>query len=323
SAYTCIVALGSSPKKLGIPGESQYWGRGVSTCAACDGSAYKKQTVGIIGGGDAAVLEAMYLSNIASEVHMFVRKDHFQVTELERLQHILKKPNIQVHYQTEVASVLGDREGVTGVTVRSHHEGLQDLKLDGLFLAIGSTPNSALFKGQLETDQSGYIVLKQGQATSIEGVFAIGDIADPVYQQAISAAGDGAKAALQALSHFSSADVIVEEVAAVQSVVELTTLDQLESILEGASGPVVVDFYATWCGPCQAVSPRLESAAKQLHGAVRFVKVNVDQAEEGLTNKYKVRSMPTVLLFEKSKVTKRTVGSKEVTELLDQLTISE
>ena len=319
SAESCIIAMGTEPNFLGIPGEKEYWGKGVTNCAICDGSFYRDQIVGVVGGGDAAVLEALYLSNIAKEVHVFVRKDAMRAIETKRLEILKEKPNVKFHFNTVVQSVQGDGEKVTGVNLNS-----ESLPVDGLFLAIGSKPNSQIFEGALQLDDKGYILLKKDMQTNIEGVYAIGDIVDPVYKQAISAAGDGAKAALQAQQYISdrSNNLIVKQSVVKKpssnQVIEITSEDQFYSELK-SSVPVVVDFYADWCGPCKSIAPDLQSAAGKLSGKVKILKVNVDKLPN-LAKTYNVRAMPTVLLFDSSgKVKERKVGTDEIRALLKKL----
>lgn len=197
-ANRVIIALGSKPNFLSIPGEQTYWGKGISNCAICDGSLYRGSRVGVVGGGDAAVLEALYLANLAKEVTVFIRKDSFRGIEETRIQALKNKKNVKILFETEVKEIKGSKDKVTAVVVTTKGQPAYEYPLDGLFLAIGSQPNSELFKNVLELDSAGYIVLKKGQETSVPGVYAMGDIVDPVYKQAITAAGDGAKAALQA-----------------------------------------------------------------------------------------------------------------------------
>lgn len=196
-AKTVIIALGSSPNFLSIPGEETYWGRGISNCAVCDGSLFRGKKVGVVGGGDAAVLEALYLSNIAKDVTLFIRKDAFKGIEEKRIQALKAKSNVKILFNTQVVEVKGSKDKLTTLVLKTNDKPNYEFPVDGLFLAIGSTPNSSLFKGSLELDSQGYIALKNGQETSVPGVYAMGDIVDPVYKQAITAAGDGAKAALQ------------------------------------------------------------------------------------------------------------------------------
>ncbi len=323
-AQSCIIAMGTKPNFLGIPGEQEYWGRGVTNCAICDGSLYKGKTVGVVGGGDAAVLEALYLSNIAKEVHVFVRKGALRAIEEKRVQVLQEKKNVVFHYNAVVKEVQGDGSGVTGALIQTG-KNLSQFPLEGLFLAIGSTPNSALFKTALKLDKKGYILLQKDQETSIKGVYAIGDIVDPVYKQAVSAAGDGAKAALQVQSYLSDrahnivASPVEREEKGHNEVIEVVSLEQFRAELASSDVPVVVDFYATWCGPCKRISPLLESSASLLAGKVKFLKVDVDQLFD-LSANYNIRSMPTVLVLDmKGKELSRKVGLNQIQELLDQL----
>ncbi len=329
-AESCIIAMGTQPNYLGIPGETGangYWGKGVTNCAICDGNLYKGQIVGVVGGGDAAVLEALYLSNIAKEVHVFVRKGNLRAYEEKRIETLLARPNVKIHYNTTVEAIKGDGYKVQEVVLKNGKK-LNSFPLDGLFLAIGSKPNSKLFKGILKMDEQGYILLKKDQQTSIEGVYAIGDIVDPVYKQAISAAGDGAKAALAAQQFISDREnglaakkekkKVQETVATAISVIEIESQEQFEAELK-SDIPVVIDFYASWCGPCKRISPLMESSATTLNGKVKFLKVNVDNLSE-ISKNYDIKAMPTVLLLDpKGDVVDRKVGTDEIMSLLKQL----
>jgi thioredoxin reductase (NADPH) len=313
-AQTCIVATGSTPNMLGVPGEKQYWGHGVTTCAICDGSQYKGKKVGVVGGGDSAVLEALYLSNLAEEVTLFVRKDRFKASDEKRKAALLARPNVRVLYQTTVEAVQGDGQVLSGVKTKD-----REIALDGLFLAIGSQPNTSLFKGQLELDPRGFIVLKKGQQTSVPGVYAIGDVADPVDQQAISAAGDAAKAAMAVQREISAMPIQKVEVvsSAHVEVQEIATRAQLDEALCSSSGPILIDFYASWCGPCRRLGPKFASASSSLSGKVLFLKVNVDRAPE-LAQFYEIKALPTVILFEKGSPVERKVGEPQILELIDK-----
>jgi thioredoxin reductase (NADPH) len=336
TAESVIIAMGTRPNLLGIPGESGpsgYWGRGVTNCAICDGSLYRDLTVGVVGGGDAAVLEALYLSNIASQVNLFVRKSSFKAIEEKRLQTLLAKPNVKIFYDTTVEEVKGDGTNVTGVLLKTAGKKI-DFPLDGLFLAIGSTPNSELFKHALALDSRGYIRLKKDQETAIPGVYAIGDIVDPVYKQAISAAGDGAKAAMQVQQYISDQkqEPLPEKgsekrknspplSSTQKEIIEITSIEQFQKELQ-SDRPVFVDFYASWCGPCKEIYPRIERSANQLSGKIKFLKVNVDRVDK-LPRIYQVRAMPTALLFNpEGQVVDRKVGSDQVIDLLKSLETS-
>ncbi|MHB1587161.1 MAG: thioredoxin-disulfide reductase [Acidiferrobacteraceae bacterium] len=215
NSYTCdalIIATGASAKYLGIASEQAYRGKGVSGCATCDGFFFKGQRVAVIGGGNTAVEEALYLSQIASEVTVVHRGDRFRAEAIlvDRLR-AKQKPagNVQILWNHEVDEILGDGKGVTGLRVKSQGS-LRELPLDGVFVAIGHAPNTALFSGQIDME-NGYIKTRGGgsgnaTATSVPGVFAAGDVQDHVYRQAVTSAGTGCMAALDAERYLASQD---------------------------------------------------------------------------------------------------------------------
>jgi thioredoxin reductase (NADPH) len=208
TTYTCdalIVATGASAKYLGLPTEDAYKGRGVSACATCDGFFYRNKPVAVIGGGNTAVEEALYLSNIASHVTVVHRRDEFRAEKIlsKRLVEKSHGGNVEILWEHTLDEVLGDEHGVTGVKLQhTGDKGAREVPVHGVFVAIGHTPNTAIFEGQLAMD-GGYVVVKSGTggfatATSVEGVFAAGDVADPIYRQAVTSAGSGCMAALDA-----------------------------------------------------------------------------------------------------------------------------
>ncbi|MDX1370658.1 thioredoxin-disulfide reductase [Pseudomonas sp.] len=204
--YSCdalIIATGASAQYLGLPSEEAFAGKGVSACATCDGFFYRNQVVAVIGGGNTAVEEALYLANIAKEVHLVHRRDKLRSEKIlqDKLFDKAANGNVHLHWNHTLDEVLGDASGVTGVRLKDTTNGLsRELPLTGVFIAIGHKPNTDLFQGQLEM-RDGYLLIKGGSegnatATSIEGVFAAGDVADHVYRQAITSAGAGCMAAL-------------------------------------------------------------------------------------------------------------------------------
>ncbi|QJD30409.1 thioredoxin-disulfide reductase [Methylococcus geothermalis] len=206
--YTCdalIIATGASARYLGLPSEEAYKGRGVSACATCDGFFYKGKHVAVIGGGNTAVEEALYLSNIAAKVTVVHRRDKFRSEKIlsDKLQERARSGNISIEWNSVLDEVLGDEMGVTGMRIKNVQDGTtKDIALEGVFIAIGHSPNTDIFAGQLEM-RGGYIVVKGGSeggatATSVEGVFAAGDVSDSIYRQAITSAGSGCMAALDA-----------------------------------------------------------------------------------------------------------------------------
>jgi thioredoxin reductase (NADPH) len=207
-SYTCdtlIVATGASAKYLGLPSEQAFMGKGVSGCATCDGFFYRDQVVCVVGGGNTAVEEALYLSNIASKVHLIHRRDKFRAEAVlvDKLMAKVDAGKIELHLFQTLDEVLGDDSGVTGVRLKSTEDGTTtEIALHGCFIAIGHQPNTDIFKGHLEM-KDGYIVTKTGldgmaTMTSVPGVFAAGDVQDHVYRQAITSAGTGCMAALDA-----------------------------------------------------------------------------------------------------------------------------
>ena len=206
--YTCdalIICTGASAKYLGLPSEQAFSGRGVSACATCDGFFYRNQKVAVVGGGNTAVEEALYLSNIAAEVHLVHRRDSFKAEKIlvDRLMAKVASGNIVLHTHRELEEVKGDDMGVNGVKLKSTKgEATEELALQGVFIAIGHKPNTDIFAGQLEMN-GGYLKVQSGSEgnatqTSIEGVFAAGDVSDHIYRQAITSAGTGCMAALDA-----------------------------------------------------------------------------------------------------------------------------
>jgi len=203
-ADTLIIATGASAKYLGLPSEQEFLGRGVSACATCDGFFYKGQEVAVIGGGNTAAEEALYLANICSKVHLVHRRDELRAEKILQ-DRIFKKADegiITIHWDSELEEVLGDASGVTGIKLKSKDSSISLIDLHGVFIAIGHNPNTEIFDGQLDM-KDGYIVIKSGldgsvTQTSVPGVFAAGDVADKVYRQAITSAGFGCMAALDA-----------------------------------------------------------------------------------------------------------------------------
>jgi thioredoxin reductase (NADPH) len=206
--YTCdalIIATGASARYLGLDSEEAFKGRGVSACATCDGFFYRNKPIAVIGGGNTAVEEALYLANIASKVTVIHRRDKFRSEKIlsDKLIEKSKGGNVVIEWNSSLDEVLGDEMGVTGIRIKNAlDESTKDLDVHGVFIAIGHTPNTGIFEGQLEMDH-GYIKVRSGitgnaTATSIEGVFAAGDVMDSVYKQAITSAGSGCMAALDA-----------------------------------------------------------------------------------------------------------------------------
>ncbi|RMC94622.1 thioredoxin-disulfide reductase [Aquitalea palustris] len=212
--YTCdalIIATGASAKYLGLPSEEAFAGKGVSACATCDGFFYRNQDVAVVGGGNTAVEEALYLANIAKHVTLIHRRDSFRAEKImiDKLMSRVAEGKITLKLNASLDEVLGDDSGVTGARLKFTDGSVEDIKLMGVFIAIGHQPNTDIFKGQLEMDATGYLITRGGREgnatlTSVEGVFAAGDVQDHIYRQAVTSAASGCQAALDAERYLDS-----------------------------------------------------------------------------------------------------------------------
>lgn len=327
-AKAVIVAMGSNPRLLGVPGESGeggYWTKGVYSCAVCDGGLYKDKTVAVVGGGDSAIIEADYLSKIAKKVYVLLRSNQFRTVETLRKEELIKRENVEVIYNTQISEIGGDGQKVTHLNLSTKKE----LAVDGVFVAIGADPNTQIFTGQLDLDTQGYIRLVKDQQTSVPGVFAVGDIVDPIYKQAVSAAGDGAKAALQ-VEHFLASTPsaplqehkspkIVKASLSTSGVLELEEEKGFYEAIGEGNTPLVVDFYSPYCNPCKQLSPLFAESSEKYAGKARFLKVDVTQFPK-LAESYGVYSLPTLMVFDtKGKQVAKETGLQKVEKTLQKL----
>ncbi|TVQ44795.1 MAG: thioredoxin-disulfide reductase [Saprospirales bacterium] len=207
-AHTIIISTGASAKWLGLESEKRLANKGVSACAVCDGFFFKGQKVAVVGGGDTACEEAVYLSKLCPEVHMFVRRDEMRASKIMQ-ERVMKASNITIHWNTETDEILGEDE-VTGVRILNNQTGeKKEIEISGFFVAIGHVPNTQIFKDWLDMDDTGYLIIKPfSTKTNIEGVFASGDAADKIYRQAVTAAGTGCMAALDAERYLTDKGII-------------------------------------------------------------------------------------------------------------------
>lgn len=343
-AYTVLIATGTTPKFLNVPGESSFLYQGIYTCATCDGALYKGKDVAVIGGGDSAIVDANYLKNIAKHVYVIVRKGELSSKESGMIANLKKQPNVTFIYNTTVQEIQGE-EKVRSLLLQSTHGAHSSLDVSAVFLAIGATPNSQLFQNQIVLDQAGYISLKDGQKTSREHVYAIGDVCNPLYKQAIAAAGDGAKASMQIeqnIHHIpkntqkvdvNSQEALQATPMTVHSPTPLMSLEKqtgevltisksqdLDSILSNNHLVKILYFYSPHCPPCRKTSPLIEEAAKPLEGKAVVIKINVLESEE-LVSKYNVLSMPTMFVIPKGagQPQSKHTGLKQIQKKLEAL----
>lgn len=318
-AMTLMIGTGATPRYLGIKGEKEYWGNGVTACAICDAPLYKGDEVVVVGGGDAAVEEAIQLASYAKKITVLVRKGKMRATWA--MQDRLKGyPNISIIYNVEIQEILGDGDFVTGVRLLNSETGeISDFSTHGVFLAIGRIPNSQIFSDFLDVDSTTHILVKgRSQATSKSGVFAAGDVADPTYKQAGIAAGDGIKAGIDIsryLADLGLSEIFLPELKpylfkggedgnAVDKLESISTEKDFENKVINSEQAVVLDFFTEYCPSCLQMLPKIAHIAKGFNNKIKVYKVDAEQAE-ALTKRLGVAKVPSLLLFKNGELVKR------------------
>lgn len=339
-ARAVILAMGTSVRYLQIPGEQELLGRGVSACATCDGSFFRGQDIAVIGGGDSAMEEALFLTRFARSVTLVHRRDEFRASKI-MLGRARNNDKIKFITNHTVVAVNGYTT-VTGLRLRNTTTGEETtLVVTGVFVAIGHEPRSSLVSDVVDIDPDGYVLVKgRTTSTSMDGVFAAGDLVDRTYRQAITAAGSGCAAAIDAerwlAEHAGSkANETIEETGDVDSTdttdwstamtdaknagvtIEVTDASFFADVLS-SNKPVLVDFWATWCGPCKMVAPVLEEIASEQRNQLTVAKLDVDTNPE-MAREFQVVSIPTMILFQGGQPVKRIVGAKGKAALLRDL----
>ena len=338
-ALSVIVATGAHPKQLSVPGEKKFWGKGVTTCAVCDAPFFIGKEVIVVGGGDSAAEQVFELAPHVKKVTVLVRGDSMRAAKLMQ-QRMLAYDNVVIEYNKGIQGIYGDDLGVKSVDV---YDGVtktvENRSIDGVFLAIGHTPNSEPFKKDLKLDEFGYLVMEgRSQQTSRKGIFAAGEIQDPTYRQAAVASGEGIKAALDATSflyeigfnakigkaleenffeNFSDERIELKEI---NSLIDFNT-----NVIE-KQGLVVLDFYTKTCPGCVRMLPSLESLAHHLKDKITIVKCNTNNSIEILRElKFKrglqVKSVPLIFIFKDGKFLARTnsiMSKKELFTFVNQ-----
>lgn len=334
-ALSVILATGATPRYLGIPGEKEFWGKGVTTCAVCDAPFYKGEDVVVVGGGDSAAEEAMQLAPYAKNITVLVRGEKMRASAAMQ-QRLKEFAHIKVRYNVQIKEVLGDDVQVTGVTLLNNKDNTTEhMPISGVFLAIGHIPNTAFLKDAIKLDPSGHIHLPtRTQQTTVEGVFAAGDVADDRYRQAGVSAGHGISAALDATfflneigfneQHQSdikrSHRLYVPEAESDYEIEEIASLAEFNQIIKTGK-PAIVDFYAEWCPSCMQMLPAYAAVAQDLHESINFIKVDADAGQE-IMKAYKVEKVPTLLTFKDGKLVEylpKTLTKRELYALADTL----
>jgi len=331
-----ILATGASANRLGLPSEERFWSQGISACAICDGATpqFRQAELAVVGGGDSACEEAVYLTKYGSQVHLIVRGDKLRASGA-MADRVLANPAITVHWNRQVADASGG-DWLEAITLTDPSSGAsEELPVKGLFYAIGHTPNTRLVRGQLEVDSHGYLVTEAGRPeTSATGVYAAGDVADAEWRQGITAAGSGCQAALAAerwLTHHDLAVTVSHEPiepATVGEPVRTATSDAdnydadalwqkggfaLRKLYHDSSKPLLVVYTSPTCGPCHVLKPQLKRVLDELGGAAQGVEIDIE-AEQEIASQAGVTGTPTVQLFHNKELKQSFKGVKQRSE---------
>lgn len=333
-AHTIVIATGATAKRLNLPSEEKFWSHGISACAICDGASpiFKGVNLAVIGGGDTAAEEAVYLTKYGSHVHLLVRRDQMRASKAMQ-QRVLDNPKITVHWNTEAVDVFGNGK-MAGVRIQNRNTGEQeDLAVEGLFYAIGHTPNTQIFKGQLDLDEVGYVVTKNGSVeTSVEGVYAVGDVQDHEFRQAITAAGSGCMGAMLAerwlsanglVQEFKQAETSEEPASATQTetpkIETSETFDPavtrhvggyaLRKLYHDSDRLIMVKYASPTCGPCHSLKPILSKVVDEFDGKIHYVEIDIEQDPE-IAENAGVVGTPTIQFFKDKGLVQELKGVK-------------
>lgn len=330
-ALSVILATGASPRYLGVAGELDYWGKGVTTCAVCDAPFFKGQPVVVVGGGDSAVEEAIQLAAYASEITILVRKDTMRASKA--MQDRLKEySNIKIRYNVEIQEIKGDGQEVKEIIVYDNSvKNSFGMQVNGVFLAIGHIPNTSFLNNAIALTDDGHIILKtRTQETSVKGIFAAGDVADIRYRQAGVAAGHGIAAGMDATFFFKDIGythnfeqklrvdgrLFKVEHEVDYEVTEINNFNEFQNLIVQVEKPIIVDFYADSCPSCMQMLPAFAAIAQQEEQSVTCIKVDADQAEE-IMQEYHVQKLPTILAFKDGQIAARFVKAMNKSELVE------
>ena len=349
-AHSVIISTGATAKRLNLPGEKQFWNNGISACAICDGASplFKNREVAVVGGGDTAAEEAVYVTKYVSHVHLFVRRGEMRASKALQ-DRVLAHPRITVHWHTEVLSIYGPEGGqMEGALVKNNETGKEEkMPLGGMFYAIGHTPNTQLFEGQLELDERGYVVTTDNVKTNVEGVYAVGDVQDKEFRQAITAAGSGCMGALLAERWLSAKGLITEyhqqnlsfeekEVGvggtsvgdakdgeAKQAAANGQASEDFDfsairhqgglairKLYHESDRPIVVKYSAPTCGPCHTLKPILDKVVDEFGEKIYYVEIDIEE-DSDIAAGAGVTGTPTVQIFKDKGLVAQLQGVKQ------------
>ena len=333
-AHSIVIATGATAKRMGLPSESIFWSRGISACAICDGATpiFRNVELAVIGGGDSAAEEAIYLTKYGSHVHMLVRGNTMRASKAMQ-DRVFNNPKITVQWNTEAIDVFGDENRMTGIKIRNNADQTEsELHVKGLFYAIGHTPNTSLFKGQIELDDVGYIVTRNHVETSVEGVFAAGDVQDHEFRQAITAAGTGCMAAMLAERWLSSNNLLqefhqtadserpaaenhhkTEEEQASEFDIARTRHEggyALRKLYHESDRLIVVKYASPTCGPCHTLKPILSKVVDEFPEQVHYIEIDI-QDDPDIAESAGVTGTPTVQFFKNKALVGELKGVKQ------------
>ena len=337
-----IIATGASANRLGIINEELFWSKGISACAICDGATpqFREADLAVIGGGDSACEEAAYLTKYGSKVHLIVRSNKLRASAA-MIDRVNANPKIKIHWNTSVTEAIGDEwlENIKTIDLDSNQD---VIKVKGLFYAIGHTPNTGFLKNQLDVDSRGYIKCESGRPeTSIEGIFAAGDVADAEWRQGVTAAGSGCMAALAAerwLSEKNLAKIITREHPEPKKLESSINNDDedtneetfdfnsewqkgsyaLRKLYHESDKPILVIFSSPSCGPCHVLKPQLKRVISELKGEVQGIEIDIDKDQE-IAKQAGINGTPTVQLFKDKLLKRQWKGVKQRSEFKEAI----
>lgn len=335
-ALSVILATGATPRILGVPGEQEHWGKGVTTCAVCDASFFPGKDVVIVGGGDSAAEMVFELAPYARKITVLVRKGEMRAA-FSVQEKVHKYANASIEYYKEITHIYGDGQKVVAIDVFDNQTNTtQKRPIDGVFLAIGHDPNNKMFRSGIQLDEHGYLVMNgRTQETMTKGVFAAGEIQDPAYRQAIVAAGEGVKAALDATAFLYEIGYNVEVGEKLEKnffdnftdvkkeLKDLTTIEELYEHVLNAQGVVVLDFYAPTCPCCMQMLPHIEAVAHKMDGQITVVKANYSTVKKTIYRELAhahdiiITKIPSMLVFKNGKLLDQNVSVMNKAELYE------